>query len=231
MKKWTLAILFFLSPVLFAAPEISTSWRPFTPDDHRVSYTEGTVEVPLVPEAVGDLLIVKGTDHLVIPRLLYSHGITRESAKEIVAAASLRSIDFKEVKKILREEDLPLEKRIYREGPNRTVSFLLQHIDYPWPVGNKWLLFRMDDKTDLERHTFHRDYRMIAGQLAKAEGEWRVVPHPDRSGWSLATYSILGDAGFQVPHFIAKMICTGQIEAVLKWLWKESSTLAKGASH
>ena len=114
---------------------------------------------------------------------------------------------------------------IYSVEPNQKMNYLLQSIDYPWPLHNRWLLFRQDHLLDPLSPTFRSDFLMIAGQLARVEGHWLIEPIPGNPDRSRATYSFIGDPGFQTPHFIAKMICTGQVRSVVEAFRKKVEVL------
>ena len=194
--------------------KIDVSVRPLRPGDHRAAITEATTTIEASPEVVTRALV----DDLdawsrFIPRLLSGRVISEAKVKEILKAGNL---DYSGVLKIIGDEKVP----------HQATYYYLYYLNYPWPLGNKWIICREVDEINSARHTFHRNYRLVVGQLVKADGEWLVKPHPENPNWSIITYINIGDAGFQVPHFIGKLICLGQARNVLESVRKRAEAYA-----
>lgn len=203
--------------------EISTTWYPTPPESHRVTFTSATAIIPLPVEEVGHLL-VEDIDRWneKIPRLSYSKIIPAEKAKVILEQSRSRDLSFEQVMEIVGKLG-PLEQRLYRGDSGRISFYILQYIDYPWPVGNKWLLFQMEKIVQSEG--IRVSFLKIAGQFEKVDGVWEVQPLKQNPLYSRATYSFVSDAGFQAPHFIGKMICTGQATVVVEKLREAAESM------
>lgn len=176
-------------------------WNPTVPDNYSAGVMEAECYVNASTEAIWHVML-KELDQWeeFIPQTLFSQIISPARAEEI---RTENPHSFKEVQQILGEEDLPLEKRLRRKSATETEFYRLVYLDFPWPLGNRWLLTReVESKSG---KNYHRHFEMIAGSLVLTEGDWWVQSESEHPGWSHIKYRLVADGGIHVPHIFYKM--------------------------
>jgi len=66
--------------------------------------------------------------------------VGRDKGEEILAANPRL---FQPVREVAEEEGRPLQQRFWTEGRQQNF-YKVTHLDFPWPLGNRWLLTRRE---------------------------------------------------------------------------------------
>lgn len=222
MKQISLAILFFfsLSPEVLASSQIDVE---VTLAKNRLWTAKSEFIVYAPPKRVW-AIVVEDIDHWkeYIPRILFSRLVSQATAAKIVKA---QSSEWDKIYPLVLEEELPIQSRIHWANPHEWVFFKVLLMDLPWPVENRWVLQREQDRFDPATASYSRRFELVAGNLVVAEGYWRARPHPDRSDWSIVYYENSYDPGFQVPGFAFKPLVRKDTRKILEAVRKRAEGL------
>jgi hypothetical protein len=188
-------------------------WEPLAPDNYTAGVLESECLIKASPEKIRTILL----DELdqweeFMPDTLYSQIISAAKAKRIL---SENPTSFKKVLELIQDEKLPWQVRVEREG-DKTIFYRLTYLDFPWPLGNRWLLTREEDRFNPRQGTFHRRFYKIAGDLVRSEGEWTVKPYNDDPSWTYIRYDLMADGGIHVPHIFYRVGAPKKVKGMFK---------------
>ncbi len=123
---------------------------------------------------------------------------------------------------------MPYCRKVKVQKKNDEQTWVRFDLDFPWPIGDRYYVLRMKDKTvDTAKGSVLVNswtYEPGSGNINDTYGSWEVRPYP--GGKSSVRYTVFTDPGGNIPGWVANMASETAMPNVIKGLRKRLQHVA-----
>jgi ribosome-associated toxin RatA of RatAB toxin-antitoxin module len=97
------------------------------------------------------------------------------------------------------------------------MSYTLLRFNLPWPLADRWAMMNIkNDESSSTKNEYHYEYKSMAGNFKELKGYWKLIPVPNKPGWTEFRGEYKADPGIAVPQFLAKKIFRNSMKQTIE---------------